>query len=136
MLYSARASASSSGSTCPRPSLSFAKLSSLCFPDSLIAARGPYSGRGKNYRRADAGRSTHVQLSSLYPRRQSRDKMIPALSRFSHTASDRKLGVGPGNEASLFAQAAPNPHYVSGRSPFMVMVLEVFGLCRGTIHVS
>ena len=28
----------------------FARLSSLCFPDSLKAARGPYSGRDKDYR--------------------------------------------------------------------------------------
>ena len=48
-----------------RTSISFARLSSLCFPNSLKATRGPYSGRGKDNRRGDAGRSTHVQLSSL-----------------------------------------------------------------------
>ena len=31
-------------------SISFVTLSSFCFPDSLKAARGPYSGRGKDYR--------------------------------------------------------------------------------------
>ena len=33
----------------------FARLSSLCFPDSLKAARGPYSGRGKDYRSKRVG---------------------------------------------------------------------------------
>ena len=32
----------------------FARLSSLCFPDSLNA-RGPYSGRGKDYRSKRVG---------------------------------------------------------------------------------
>ena len=43
---------SASGSMRPRP---FARLSSLCFPDSLKAARGPYIGRGKDYRSKRVG---------------------------------------------------------------------------------
>ena len=90
----------------PRP---FARLSSLCFPDSLKAARGPYIGRGKDYRSKRVGMPVGLptfSLPSLYPRRHSRDKMIQALSRFSRTASDRKLGVGPGNEATIAIQSA------------------------------
>ena len=55
--------------------------------------------------RGHAGRSTHVLSATvslcIYPRRHSRDKMIPALHRFSRTASDRNLRVGPGKEASV-----------------------------------